>query len=142
VSPAFVAENWAPGAISQAIALGEIILEKRPAGGEAVAGALVEQLGGRVLAKGPARDYQLETRGGYDVGRLQVAERLATFPDLIATLDASTGDPVVTAELSDGRELLVVAVPKARLLLGAGVRRPESLAPAEAAVGREMARYF
>jgi hypothetical protein len=159
VSPAFVAENGAPGAISQAIALGEIILEKRPTGGEAVAGALADALGGRVLARGPARDYQLETRGGYDVGRLQVAhveltfwneymtadrgaDRLATFPDLIATLDASTGDPVVTAELSDGRELLVVAVPKARLILGAGVRRPESLAPAEAAVGREMARYF
>ena len=76
------------------------------------------------------------------MGRLQVAERLATFPDLIATLDASTGDPVVTAEPSDGRELLVVAVPKARLILGAGVRRPESLAPAEEAVGKEMARWF
>jgi DUF917 family protein len=101
----------------------------------------------------------LQTVGGYDVGSLRVADvelsfwneymtaergagRLATFPDLIATLDAKSGDPVVTAELTDGRELLVVAVPKARLILGAGIRRPESLAPAEAAVGRSLAEWF
>jgi len=159
VSPAYVAENGAPGAISRAIALGEIILQKRPAGGDAVAAALAAETGGRVLARGRVRDHVLETRGGYDVGRARVGdveitiwneymtaersgERLATFPDLISTLDAATGDPVVSAELADGRNLLVVAVPKARLLLGAGVRRPECLAPAEAAVGREMARWF
>jgi len=116
-------------------------------------------MGGRILARGPVRGYALRTVGGYDVGDLHVgdveltfwneymtadrdAERLATFPDLIATLDADTGDPVVTAGLSDGRELLVVAVPKARLILGEGVRHPESLVPAEAAVGKEMARWF
>jgi uncharacterized protein len=159
VTAAFVAENGAPGAITQAMALGEIILLNRPVGGEAVAAALAAELGGRVLARGPVRDYLLQTVGGYDVGLLQVAdveltfwneymtadrgaERLATFPDLIATLDAKTGDPIVTAELADGRELLVVAVPKARLVLGAGIRRPESLAPAEAAVGRSLAEWF
>jgi uncharacterized protein len=157
--PSFVAENGAPGAISQAMALGEMILESRPAGGQAVAEALGEELGGQVLARGPVRDYHLETRGGFDVGYVRVGdleltfwneymtaersgERLATFPDLIATLDATTGDPVVSAELVEGRELLVMAVPKARMILGAGVRRPECLAPAEAAVGRSLAAYF
>ncbi len=159
VTAAFVAQNGAPGAITQAMALGETILGNRPAGGEAVAAALAAELGGHVLARGPVRGYALRTLGGYDVGQLRVedveltfwneymtadrdAERLATFPDLIATLDADTGDPVVTAGLSDGRELLVVAVPKARLILGEGVRHPESLVPAEAAVGKEMARWF
>ena len=159
VTPAFVARNGAPGAITQAMALGEIILESRPAGGEAVAAALAAELDGRVLARGPVRDYVLRTVAGYDVGQLRVgdvdltfwneymtaergAERLATFPDLISTLDAATGDPVVSAELADGRELLVMAVPKARLILGEGVRRPESLAPAEAAVGRSLAEWF
>lgn len=159
VAASYVAANGAPGAISQAMALGEILLWNRPAGGEAVARALAEEMGGRVLARGAVRDHRLRTVGGYDVGQLRVAdvdltfwneymtadrgaERLATFPDLISTLDVETGDPVVTAELADGRELVVVAVPKARLILGAGVRRPECLAPAEEAVGREMARWF
>jgi hypothetical protein len=159
VTAAFVAENGAPGAITQALALGEILLWNRPAGGETVARAMAEEMGGRILARGPVRDCVLRTVGGYDVGQLRVQdveltfwneymtaergpERLATFPDLIATLDAETGDPVVTAALADGHELVVVAVPKARLILGAGVRRPESLAPAEAAVGKEMARWF
>ncbi|HSW29439.1 MAG TPA: DUF917 family protein [Longimicrobiales bacterium] len=159
VTAAYVMANGAPGAITQAMALGEIILGNRPAGGEAVAAALAAELGGHVLARGPVRQYALRTVGGYDVGQLRVGDvdltfwneymtadgstgRLATFPDLIATLDARTGDPVVTAELADGRELLVVAVPKARLILGEGVRHPECLAPAEAAVGKEMARWF
>ncbi len=159
VSPEFVAENGAPRAITQAIALGEIILDGRASGGEAVVAALAAELGGRVLARGPARSFRLDTRGGYDVGQVRVGnveltfwneymtaersgDRLATFPDLIATLDAATGDPVVTADLEDGHELLVLAVPKARLLLGAGIRHPESLVPAEAAVGRSLAEYF
>lgn len=159
VTAEHVKANGAPGAISQAIALGEIILGQKPSGGAAVAAALAAELSGQVLARGPARGYALETRGGYDVGRFWVDDveitfwneymtadrgdlRLATFPDLIATLDAATGDPVVSAAVTDGRDLLVLAVPKRRLLLGAGVRRRESLAPAEAAVGRPMAKYF
>jgi DUF917 family protein len=159
VTAAYVADNGAPAAISQAIRLGEIILQQRPSGGEAVAAALAAELEGQVLTRGVARDFALETRGGYDVGHFRVDDveitfwneymtadrgnlRLATFPDLIATLDAATGDPVVSAAVTDGRELLVLTAPKSRLLLGAGVRRPESLAPAEAAIGRPMARYF
>lgn len=159
VTAAYVRDNGAPGAISQAVALGEIILGQKPSGRAAVAAALAVELSGQVLARGPARGCTLETRGGYDVGRFWVDDveitfwneymtvdrgdlRLATFPDLIATLDAATGDPVVSAAVTDGRELLVLTAPKSRLLLGAGVRRPESLAPAEAAIGRPMARYF
>lgn len=68
--------------------------------------------------------------------------QVLAFPDLIATLNATTGDPVVSAAVTDGRELLVLAAPKSRLLLGSVVRRPKSLAPAEAAIGRPMAKYF
>jgi len=159
VTAAYVADNGAPGAITQAMGLGEILLWNRPAGGEVVARALAEEMGGRILARGPVRDHTLRTVGGYDVGEARVGdveltfwneymtaerggERLATFPDLIATLDAATGDPVVTAALADGLDLVVVAVPKARLILGAGVRRRESLGPAEAAVGRALAPWF
>lgn len=159
ISAAYVAENGAPGAISQAISLGELILRHRAEGGTAVAEALASTLGGQVLERGRVRGYALQTRGGYDVGHLLVGgveltfwneymtadrgdQRVATFPDLIATLDAETGMPVITAELTEDRELLVVMAPKARLLLGAGVRRAESLASAEAAVGRPMSIYF
>jgi DUF917 family protein len=159
VSAHYIAENGAPGAIGQALELGALMEKLEGEGGQAVAEVLADRLGGRLLAQGEVADYGLRTEGGYDLGRLSVGgvpltfwneymtadrdgERLATFPDLITTLDAETGIPVSSAEISDGRRVFVLAVPKDRLILGAGVRRAEALRPAEAVLGVELARYF
>lgn len=159
VAPDYVGRRGAPGAISLAISLGEIVLGRRAEGGEAVATALAERMGGAVLGRGRVRDFRLETRHGYDVGRATVGEveltfwneymtaerkgrRLATFPDLIATLDAETGEPVVTAALREGLDVVMVSVPKTRLPLGSGVLRPENLRPAEEAVGKALVDFL
>jgi uncharacterized protein len=124
-----------------------------------VAEALASRLNGEFLAEGEVAGYTIRTTGGYDVGRLAVREvsltfwneymsadreggRLATFPDLIATLDAETGTPVTTAEISTGRRVIILAVPKERLLLGAGVRRAEALEPVEEVLDIEMVKHF
>ncbi len=62
--------------------------------------------------------------------------RLATFPDLIAVLAEATGLPVASAELAQDMAVAVVAAPRERLILGAGMRFPELLREAETAVGR------
>lgn len=159
VTVAYVQENAAPGAISQALEVGALIEETQAEGGRAVAAALMDRLGGRILAEGEVSEYQLETVNAFDVGRLAVGgvrltfwneymtadqdgKRLATFPDLIATIAADTGIPVTTAEIQNGRKVIVVAVPKARMILGAGVRRPEQMQPVEAILNEELVRYF
>ncbi len=70
------------------------------------------------------------------------SDRRATFPDLITTLDAKTGQPVPSADIVNQQRVLVIMVPKARLTLGAGVRRAEALKPVEAVLGESLARYF
>ncbi|BAS28150.1 DUF917 domain-containing protein [Limnochorda pilosa] len=159
VRAAYVAENGAVGSVSQAMDLGALIEAHQSEGGRAVAETLAGELGGRILAERPVRGYHVETVGGYDVGRLAVGdidltfwneymtaergdERLATFPDLIATLDAETGTPLPSAEVADGQHVVVVAVPKGRMILGAGLRRPEALKPAEEVIQKPLAPYF
>src|SRR5690606_10993052 len=96
--------------------------------------------------------------GGYDVGSLMVGDleltfwneymtaersgrRLATFPDLIATVDSASGLPVPSAEIQDGRPVVVLTIPKAKLPRRAGARRPEALRPVERVRGKELAAY-
>jgi DUF917 family protein len=154
----YVTEHGAPGGISQAIAIGELLLASTPDDRpEAVAG----RLGGMVVARGRVRSYRLETRGGFDVGRMEVASdrgsfrltiwneymtldgpegRLATFPDLIATLDAE-GWPLISAEIGDGVDLSLLVVPAGRLLLGAGMRDRELFRVVEATIGEPVLAY-
>jgi DUF917 family protein len=67
--------------------------------------------------------------------------RLATFPDLIATVDAVTGLPLPTADLRNGAQVALVIAPASRLILGAGMRDRELFAEAEKAVGLDITRY-
>jgi len=165
VPAAYVDQHAAKGAIRQAIELGRAMMAAEAAGGRAVQEAAAKYLGGDLLARGAVEIVSLETRGGYDVGRLVVrcdgdrrmeltfwneymtadwlpsngpAQRLATFPDLIALLSEDTGLPVASAELEVGLPVAVLAVPRQRLILGAGMRFPELIQEAEAAVGRPL----
>jgi DUF917 family protein len=159
VSASYVKDNGAPGAIGLAIDLGALIEQQRADGGRAVAETLAGRMNGELLAEGEVEGHTIRTTGGYDVGHLAVGEvtltfwneymsadrdgdRLATFPDLIATLDAEIGTPVTTAEISTGQRVVVLAVPKERLLLGAGVRRAEALEPVEEVLDIEMVNWF
>jgi DUF917 family protein len=152
----YLREHAAVGAISFALDLGEALLAAEPRGGEATIDAVVEHLGASLLARGPVRDKRLRTTGGYDIGALCVGEvdlgfvneylcadaggqRLATFPDALATLSLATGRPVAIADIADGDEVAVLHLHRGRLPLGAGVWDPSVYPEVEAMLGRPLA---
>jgi len=151
VEAAYVRDHGAPGAIRMALELGRIILGRRHAGGEEVARTLAEALGGAVAGSGRVSNIRLETTGGYDFGSLRVDDlclrfwneymelerkgaRLATFPDLIATLAAEDGTPRTSADLEPGAEVVVLHAPGQRLILGSGMRVAANLRAVEEAM--------
>lgn len=160
VSAKYVRSHGAPGALSQAIDMGRAFIAQVERGGpDAAVAVLEEHLGAVVLARGAVRDFDLVTEGGFDVGRCHIGEvavtfwneymtvdaggqRLATFPQLITTLDAGSGLPLTTAQLADGHEVILISAPLDRLILGSGVRKRANLARIEQVVGRDIIRFL
>src|SRR5690606_343534 len=66
--------------------------------------------------------------------------RLATFPDVITTLD-KTGAPLSVGELEVGMEIHVLHVPKTIIPLASSVLDPTVYPYVEQAMGIELARY-
>ena len=100
----------------------------------------------------------LRTENAFDIGTLSVedvelgfvneyltaesgGERLATFPDVLATLSVATGRIISIADVRDGDEVVVLHVPKARVPLGDGVREPSVYPEVEAMLGKPLAQY-
>ncbi|GIO69102.1 DUF917 family protein [Paenibacillus sp. FSL M7-1455] len=156
VTAAYARQNGAPGAITQAIEVGEALLGAK---GEAAIAAVVDKLGGKVVAAGEVTAFEMETTGGFDVGKVTIdgfemtfwneymtlekdGERYATFPDLIMTLDAKTARPVVTAALEKGQQLAVIAVPKAKLLLSSTMSNKSLMQPVEDIIKKPILDYL
>ncbi|MFL5861302.1 MAG: DUF917 domain-containing protein [Solirubrobacteraceae bacterium] len=154
----FVAEHAAVGAISFALDLGEAILAAEQRGAQRMIMATAEHLGGRILATGPVRSRVLRTEHAFDIGSVQVdalelgfvneyltaesaGERLATFPDVLATLSVATGRIISIADLREGDQVAVLHVPKANVPLGDGVREPSVYPEVEAMLGKPLADY-
>jgi uncharacterized protein len=154
----FVAEHAAVGAISFALSLGESILAAQDDGPEAMIQATVDHLGGRILGRGGVRTKTLRTENAFDIGTVAVGElelgfvneyltadsggeRLATFPDVLATLSPQTGRIISIANLREGDEVAVLHVPKANVPLGDGVREPSVYPEVEAMLGKPLAEY-
>jgi len=158
VSAAYLRKNAAPGATSQAMRIGRAVLEARKKGSQAVVDAIVSAVGGQIVCRGEVVKIRLETVGGYDIGAVvlegdRAAEltfwnefmtldvdgrRKMTFPDLIAVLSLETGLPISSAELVEGDPVAVLGTPRDNLILGKGVLLPDTLAEAEAAIGRPL----
>ncbi len=168
VSVAYTREHAAVGAIKKAINVGQAMLEKRGGRPIEMVEAACGVLGGEVAGRGRITDVKLETKGGLDVGTVRIetgqretleltfwneymtleavdpsgaSRRIATFPDLMATFDLSTGMAVSSAMIATGQEVAVVKVPRQNLILGAGVKDPELLKPVEETVGKEVLKY-
>lgn len=156
VTVRYALEHGAPGAITQAIELGRLLQADTPAAQRVAACA--ERLEGQVIYQGTVSRKELETRGGFDVGRLWVDDyeltfwneymtvekqgrRLATFPDLIATLTLDAARPLSSAEVQPGDEVFLLWAPHDRLLLGASMRRPELFKVVEEVVDKEIIPY-
>jgi hypothetical protein len=154
----FVAQHAAVGAISFALDLGEAILAAEPQGPQRMIEVTAEHLGGRILTTGAVRSRALRTHNAFDIGTIEVldielgfvneyltaesgGERLATFPDVLATLSIQTGRIISIANLREGDQVAVLHVPKANVPLGDGVREPSVYPEVEAMLGKPLAQY-
>jgi DUF917 family protein len=154
----FVAQHAAVGAISFALDLGQAILAAEPSGPQRMIEATVSHLGGSILAQGPVAGKVLRTENAFDIGNIIVGElelgfvneymtaesagqRLATFPDVLATLSTATGRIISIAQLREGDEVAVLHVPKANVPLGDGVKEPSVYPEVEAMLGKPLAEY-
>lgn len=158
VEAAYVRENAALGAVSYALSLGSA-MRQAAATGEAVIAAVIAATGGRVIGRGRVHTVNpLRTSGGFDHGAFGVGdcvlsflneymaadcdgERLATYPDVIATLSADSGRPVSIAEMGEGREVVVLAVDRSCLPLSSSTRDRFALEEVEQIMGIELTRY-
>jgi DUF917 family protein len=68
-------------------------------------------------------------------------ERLATFPDVLATLSTATGRIISIADIRVGDEVAVLHVTKANVPLGDGVKEPSVYPEVEAMLGKPLAEY-
>jgi len=161
VDAAYLARHGAPGGLTMALRVGEAILRALPKGPSDTWEAAAEAVGGRIVDVGRVVQVRMETGGGFDRGTVLVAgggtyeltvwneymtlewegQRLATFPDLIATL-GEDGLPITSAEIREGITVALLAAPKENLILGAGMRDPGLFRPAEEQTGKELIRYI
>lgn len=154
----FVRKNGAPGSITFALGLGNAMLAVSGAARVNAAGDFLkgETFSGEVTANDVAYC------DGFDVGRVSMrtprgllvlgvynefmtamldGARIATFPDMLASFDARTGEPVSVSEMKPGTAAAVVVAPSRFIPLGAGVFDPAVYPGVEKAMGEEIARF-
>ncbi|MGP9821094.1 DUF917 domain-containing protein [Salinarimonas sp. NSM] len=163
VRASYVRANAALGGISLALTLGEAILAAERKGGAAVIDAIVETTKGAIIARGTiSRKAVVYTNEAFDIGTVTVGAgddarvlhvmneymavedmagtRLATFPDVITTLDP-TGEPLSVGQLREGMEVVVLQVPKSVIPLASSVLDPSVYPSVEKAMGIAIASY-
>ncbi len=163
VPASYVKQHAALGGISLALALGEAILAAEPKGGSAVIDAICKQMKGEIIGKGRvARKSVRYTSDAFDIGTIRIGEgddalvlhvmneylavedagnkRLASYPDVIATLDRE-GVPVSVGEIGEGMELLVLRIAKDVIPLSSSVIDPSVYPVCEKALGINLTDY-
>lgn len=155
---AYIKQNSAVGTLSMCIDIGAIVrkFENKP---DDMVAALKDKLDMRLLTRGKVSSFKLECKGGFDVGSFMVnnshevtywneymtaeadGKRIATFPDLIMLLDGATGLPVCSAAVKDDMDVMLVNVPKAKLLLGKAMFLRHLFLPCESAVEKPLVKY-
>ncbi|NPC58524.1 S-methyl thiohydantoin desulfurase domain-containing protein [Caenimonas soli] len=157
-----VSAAGAVGAISYQLALGREMVAASQSG-ERVVDAVVRQTRGRILADGVVTSNTVAYADGFDVGQVTVrgtdgnevalgvcneymyatsnGERVATFPDLIATLDPQTGAVLAIRELKEGTRVAIIATSKRNLPLGSGIFDPAIYPDVEKALGANLAKF-
>jgi uncharacterized protein len=163
VPASYVKRHAALGGISMALDLGAAIIAAECKGGSAVIEAICRQTGGEIIGQGKlAKKAVRYTPEAFDIGTLRIeqgkkqyvlhvmneyiavesvaGERLATYPDVITTLDRS-GVPISVGEMSEGQELLILRVAKHCIPLSSSVADPSVYPPVEAALGICISDY-
>ena len=163
VRASYVKKNAALGGISRALELGEAIMGAEGQGGDAILAAICRTTSGTVLGRGRVtRKAVTYTDAAFDIGTISIdcgdrtlvlhvmneymaiedgkGQRLATFPDVITTLNGD-GRPVSVGHIRDGDELSVFHIAKAHLPLSSSVKDPAVYPVCEAALGIAIASY-
>lgn len=162
VTAAYFRENGSVGLVSQTRMIGQHWQSSMDDMSKLLQ-TLKDLLDCALLGEGRIKAVELTVSGGFDVGTftLETAEnplevsfmneymtaqregvRLATFPDLIAVINKQTRLPVCSAHLKTGMDVAVVKVPRAKLILGRGMKLPDLLIPCENAIGKPMRQYI
>lgn len=162
VQASYIKSHGALGAISHAVTVGKSIQTALPQGARAVASAVCDVFQGTLRGEAYVSNIELSTQKGFDIGVAQLTSsdgcytltiwneymaldkdglRLATFPDLIITIDAESGLPLTSAQLKNGQTVLLATAPKQSLILGAGMHDRALFAAAEQALGISLIPY-
>lgn len=163
VRASYVRQHAALGGISMALALGEAILNAEAKGGTAVIDAICKQTRGEIISQGKVtRKAVTYTKEAFDVGTMHIGsganecvlhvmneymaaedrdgKRIASYPDVITTLDTN-GVPMSVGEISEGMELLVLRVAKSVIPLSSSVTDPAVYPSVEKALGINLTDY-
>ena len=156
----FIKENGAAGAISFQLDLGRAMLA---ADGADRVGATVEFLGGQLLVDGEVTQNTVQYGGGFDLGQMVVrgrdgeavlgvynefmtadfaGKRVATFPDMIGTLDPTTGECVSISESKPGSRVAVIIAHRSKFPVGKGALDPAVFPEVEEAMGVDLRSYL
>jgi DUF917 family protein len=163
VRASYVKKNAALGGISLALKLGEAIIAAEAKGGSAVIDAIVKTTGGTILCEAKVTKKAVAYMNeAFDIGTVTVGtgdkamtlhvmneymavesaagRRIATFPDVIATLSPE-GLPLSVGQLEVGQPVFVLHVPKTILPLSASIRDASVYPVVEKALGIKIADY-
>ena len=159
----YVRQHAALGGISLALALGESIIAAEGKQPGAVIDAIVRTTGGTILTKGTVVSKDVVyTKEAFDIGTISIGAgdtastlhvmneymavndaggtRVATFPDVITTLDAA-GQPLSVGQVRVGMYVFVLHVPKTIIPLSSSVLDPTVYPFVEERMGIELAKY-
>jgi DUF917 family protein len=156
----FIRENGAAGAITFQLELGRAMLA---ASGADRVRATVGYLGGELLVDGEVIANSVAYGGGFDVGQMTVrgksgeavlgvynefmtadfaGKRVATFPDMIGTLDPESGEVVSISESRPGSRVAVIIAHRSKFPVGKGALDPAVFPEVEQAMGVDMRSYL
>lgn len=160
LSAGFIKENGAAGAITFQLDLGRAMLAAK--GSDRVR-ATVEFLGGELLVEGEVTENTVTYGGGFDLGQMKVrgnsgeatlgvynefmtadfgGKRVATFPDMVGTLDPQTGEVLSISESKPGSRVAVIIAHRSRFPVGKGALDPNVFPEVEKAMGVDMRSYL
>ncbi|WP_237690571.1 DUF917 domain-containing protein [Paenibacillus caui] len=140
----YIKQHAAIGGISMAIELGEKIMAAEPQGAEAVIDTICKSTRGEVVGVGEVSAIDVKYSGAFDIGTITIdvpgnpmtihvmnehmavddskGNRIATFPDVITTLSAETGQPVSVGHLKPGMKIAIFHIKKDFIPLSSSVK--------------------
>jgi len=165
VTAEFAKKHGAPHALRRAIEIGEVIVRGMKENPVEASYKAFEKAGGVVVGECTVRDVTLETKGGFDIGKVKLecgekeasitffneymsldmnGRRVATFPDLIVTMDHLKGIPITSSEIDSytGRRILLGFVDRKKIILGSGLRYEDVYRDVEVILGISIVDYI